>query len=107
MSSHSPLRGLALLYGAALGCSGFGLLAQEQPFFTGRPAVSFTAAQAERGKKVYDGNCASCHGPNLEDGQFGPPLRGSAFKSHGSSQSSDALFSYIFANAAGCAGRAG
>jgi alcohol dehydrogenase (cytochrome c) len=97
MSCHSPLRRFALLCGAALCWTASGLMAQQQSFFTNRPAVSFTAAQAERGMKLYDGNCASCHGPHLDDGQFGPPLRGSAFKGHWSSQSSDALFSYIFA----------
>jgi alcohol dehydrogenase (cytochrome c) len=59
--------------------------------------VGLTAAQANRGKAVYDDSCGSCHGTNLDDGQFGPPLRGSAFKMHWSSQSANALFSYIAA----------
>src|ERR1700683_305416 len=97
MSWHSALRRFVLLAGTALLLTGFSVLAQEQSFFTGNSAVSLTAAQANRGKAVYDDNCASCHGGNLDDGQFGPPLRGSAFKTHWSSQSADALFSYIAA----------
>jgi alcohol dehydrogenase (cytochrome c) len=98
MSWHSRmLWGGAALCGAALWVTGFGALAQEQTFFTGPGAVSLTAAQASRGKAIYDDNCANCHGANLDDGQFGPPLRGSAFKMHWSSQSANALFSYIAA----------
>jgi alcohol dehydrogenase (cytochrome c) len=92
---HSAWRGFVQLGGAALWLTGFGVQAQEQSFFAGGPAVGLTAAQASRGKAVYDDNCSNCHGSNLDDGEFGPPLRGSAFKSRWSSQSSDALFSFI------------
>src|ERR1700733_2334694 len=95
MSWHGALRRLVLLGGAALWLTGFGILAQEQSFFSNGSAVSFTAAQANRGKAIYDDICASCHGANLDDGDFGPLLRGLAFKNHWSSQSTDALFSYI------------
>lgn len=76
---------------------GFGATAQAPAFFSSDSAVSITAEQANRGKSVYDDSCASCHGANLDDGQFGPPLRGSAFKSGWSGQSANALFSYIAA----------
>ncbi len=95
MSWRSPLHLVVLFGGAVLWLSGFGVLAQEQSFFTGGAAVSLTAEQASRGKAVYDGNCGSCHGTNLDNGAFGPPLRGSAFKMHWSSQSANALFTYI------------
>ena len=95
MSWRSPLRRLALLGGAVLWLTGLGALAQEQSFFTGGPAVSLTAEQAGRGKAVYDGNCSSCHGTELDNGEFGPPLRGSAFKMHWANQSANALFTYI------------
>jgi alcohol dehydrogenase (cytochrome c) len=42
-------------------------------------ALSYTAAQAQRGKATYDGACVACHGPNLNDGALGPPLTGPAF----------------------------
>src|SRR5215471_14664884 len=40
----------------------------------------FTAAQAGEGKAVFERTCASCHGPNLDDGEFAPPLKGSDFR---------------------------
>ncbi len=97
MSWHSAWRRSVVTGGAVWCLTGFGIVAQAQSFFTSGAAVSLTAEQASRGKAVYDDNCASCHGGNLDDGQFGPPLRGSAFKTHWSSQSGDALFSYIAA----------
>jgi alcohol dehydrogenase (cytochrome c) len=42
-------------------------------------ALSFTAAQAERGRAVYEQACVACHGPNLTDGALGPPLKGPLF----------------------------
>jgi alcohol dehydrogenase (cytochrome c) len=96
---HSVPRRWFFLGGAAL-CLwliDFNVLAQAPGFFAGGPAVSITVAQSNRGKSVYDDNCASCHGANLDDGQFGPPLRGPAFKARWSSQSADALYSYIAA----------
>ncbi len=39
--------------------------------------VSFTAMQASRGRTAYGESCAACHGPNLNDGQFAPPVKGS------------------------------
>ena len=55
-------------------------------------APSFTAAQAEGGKVVYDVQCASCHGPNLSDGAYGPPLQGDGFMQRWGGQPMDALF---------------
>ncbi len=102
MGWHNRMRRIWLLSGAGLGSAalwltGFGALAQAQSFFTSGGEVNLTAAQAGRGKAIYDDNCANCHGANLDDGQFGPPLRGSAFKMHWASQSANALFSYIAA----------
>ena len=96
MSWRSRLRRFVLL-GGAVWLIGFGVSAQEPGFFAGNAAVGLTAEQATRGKAVYDGNCASCHGANLDNGQFGPPLRGSAFKMHWTNQSVNALFTYIAA----------
>ncbi len=73
---------------------GFGVTAQAQAqgLFDSGP-VSFTAAQAARGKSAYNDNCSSCHGGNLDDGQFGPPVKGPAFRAQWHSQSAAALFS--------------
>ncbi|MDR2212931.1 MAG: PQQ-binding-like beta-propeller repeat protein [Pseudomonadales bacterium] len=43
-------------------------------------APVFTAEQAEAGRALYQRDCASCHGDNLDDGRFGLPLRGAAFR---------------------------
>ena len=39
----------------------------------------FTAAQARRGRRVYNENCASCHGPELRGGEMAPSIAGSDF----------------------------
>ena len=44
------------------------------------PALGFTAAQAERGAEAYAEHCASCHGPNLDDGAFAPAIAGVDFR---------------------------
>ena len=71
-----------LIFGAWMGASG--LRAQEPPRKTAREGV-YTAAQAERGKQVYDANCVTCHLPDLEGsanpdaGARGAPLVGTRF----------------------------
>jgi alcohol dehydrogenase (cytochrome c) len=92
-----PIGAGVCLAGLCLWVTNWKVLAQAPGFFAGGPAVSITVAQANRGKSVYDDNCASCHGANLDDGQFGPALRGTAFKGRWSGQSADALYSYISA----------
>jgi alcohol dehydrogenase (cytochrome c) len=58
-------------------------------------AVVFTTAQAAQGKTAYAQNCESCHGANLDDGQFGPPLRGQAFNRQWGGKPADAVFTYM------------
>jgi alcohol dehydrogenase (cytochrome c) len=58
-------------------------------------SATFTAAQSAAGKVAYERNCASCHGDNLDDGQFGPPLKGVDFRGRWGGQSVEPLFSYI------------
>jgi alcohol dehydrogenase (cytochrome c) len=68
--------------------------AAAQSFFDSGP-VGFTAQQAARGRQAHMENCASCHGPHLNDGQFAPPLKGAAFKAHWHDQSLEALQTLI------------
>ena len=53
---------------------------------------SFTEAQATQGKAVYDRNCLSCHGSNLDDGEFGPALKGVEFRIRWGAKPIDGLF---------------
>jgi alcohol dehydrogenase (cytochrome c) len=57
--------------------------------------VGFTEQQARRGQAAYTKRCASCHGRHLNDGQFGPPVKGPAFREHWSKQSAEALRTVI------------
>ena len=57
--------------------------------------LSYTPAQADQGQLAYVEHCASCHGPNLDDGAYGPALTGSAFRQKWGSGSAERLFTYI------------
>lgn len=39
----------------------------------------FTPAQARRGRRVYNQNCASCHGQGLRGGEMAPSVAGADF----------------------------
>jgi mono/diheme cytochrome c family protein len=58
---------------------------------SGAPSL-FTADQAARGELRYGQECLSCHGEDLDDGDLGPALRGSDFRTHWGDVA--ALFSY-------------
>jgi alcohol dehydrogenase (cytochrome c) len=55
-------------------------------------ALSYTKAQAERGKIAYEPDCLPCHGPNLDDGPLGPPLRGPEFIAKYGGKTADEVF---------------
>lgn len=57
-------------------------------------AVEYTAAQADQGQAAYVEQCASCHGANLDDGAYGPPLKGNDFRQKWGARSAEPLFSY-------------
>ena len=54
---------------------------------------TYTTAQATRGKDTYAQSCASCHGANVDDGEFAPPLKGPDFRGRWGGKSVDTLFS--------------
>src|SRR5262245_55596162 len=58
-------------------------------------APTFTPAQQTAGDAIYKESCASCHGTNLDDGQFAPSLRGPEFRSAWFGRSADVLFAKI------------
>lgn len=55
----------------------------------------YTAEQTQRGKAVYDEQCASCHGGSLTGGDVAPPLVGSAFLNNWNNTSAGDLFERI------------
>ena len=59
-------------------------------------SLSFTAAQVASGKGEYTESCNDCHGPHLDDGEFGgPPLKGAPFMAKWSRLPPSALVNYI------------
>ena len=56
---------------------------------------SFTAAQATEGQSGYAQNCAGCHGSSLDDGEFAPPLKGTAFTAQWGGKSVSDLYDYL------------
>ena len=57
-----------------------------------REPATYTAEQADAGLDAYAQHCASCHGENLDDGPFAPPLKGVAFREAWLPRSLEALF---------------
>lgn len=58
----------------------------------------FTADQAKRGQEFYVGACAQCHGDNLDDGQFAPPLKGAPHTAYWSGKTAEDLLNYMATN---------
>lgn len=82
--------GAGILTAGALGSA----QAASDSLLAGGP-VNYTAAQAARGKISYDEFCASCHGGHLDDGQFGPPVKGPVFRAQWHGQSAAAFETFI------------
>lgn len=60
--------------------------------------VTFSEQQAESGRAAYRRYCVECHGPDLDDGEFGgPPLRGLQFEEMFGGLPVSALYNYILA----------
>jgi mono/diheme cytochrome c family protein len=58
--------------------------------------ASYTQEQFARGASLYSKNCSTCHGPNLNDGEFGgAPLAGHDFKDRFFGTTVDSLFSFM------------
>lgn len=60
-------------------------------------AERFDPGQSDQGKAAYARNCAGCHGVNLDDGQFAPPLKGPEFVSKWAGKTAAALFEKVTA----------
>ncbi len=89
--SSTKLTALAIVIGAAaLAASLSGSLNAQ-----GQVSPSYLREQAADGKTVYTTNCASCHGANLDDGPFGPPLSGVQFQQAWGGKPASVLFEHM------------
>jgi alcohol dehydrogenase (cytochrome c) len=57
----------------------------------------YQTAQAREGEREYNLNCTACHGPELTDGTFGPPLAGTSFQQRWAGRDLEELFTYLHA----------
>lgn len=60
----------------------------------GQAGLSF-AEQAQAGATAYAQNCAACHGSDMTNGQFAPPLKGADFLAKWGGQPASKLLDYI------------
>ena len=87
----SSFRGLGIWL-AALTLLGHGSITVAAQARVDREPATYTAEQAEAGFDAYTQHCAACHGENLDDGQFAPPLKGVVFREKWLPRSLEALF---------------
>ncbi|HEX4023481.1 MAG TPA: PQQ-binding-like beta-propeller repeat protein [Steroidobacteraceae bacterium] len=80
-----------LLLAAAAVCAG----AAVQPAAAQAVPPPFSSAQVSGGEALYAQDCAGCHGAQLDDGRFAPPLRGDAFGGHWAGRSLSELFDFM------------
>jgi alcohol dehydrogenase (cytochrome c) len=88
---------LRLVFGVLMMGGGAGFMIERAPRIDAQALGSptYTSEQAAQGQTAYAQNCASCHGPNLDDGQFAAPVKGSAFRQQWGSKSVEELFTYV------------
>lgn len=84
------------LTGQSLSLAGL-LLAANMGLAQGLPQepVHFTQEQAERGRDLYMQACVVCHGDQLDNGQFGLPLKGSTFGNRWAGVSATTFFNML------------
>lgn len=83
---------------SAVVCAGSVLLAASQlheRVAAQSASPTYRAEQAAQGKDVYSQSCASCHGANLDDGEFAPPLKGVEFRQQWGGRGADVVFDYM------------
>ena len=73
--SRPGMLGVGSLLGVALWLGAIGASTRIEAQSPPGP-LSYTVAQADQGRAAYGEHCASCHGENLDDGAYAPPLKG-------------------------------
>ncbi len=76
---------------SALILLGVPFIASAQPGPLPEDPAYYSSEQAERGEELYQQNCLICHGENLNDGEFGAPLKGTSFSIRWAGTGMDAL----------------
>lgn len=64
----------------------------------GAEPAAGVAAQVERGRVSFLQNCASCHGRDLDNGEFAPAVKGRGFLSHWGARPVSEFTAYLRAN---------
>ncbi len=55
----------------------------------------YAAAQVDHGAELYRQHCTQCHGDHLDDGEFGPSLKGAFFKGNWGGKTAGDLFTKL------------
>ena len=55
----------------------------------------YAPAQADHGLELFHQRCSLCHGDNLNDGEFGPALKGDYFKGQWGGKTAAELYAFI------------
>lgn len=84
---------LLVLVAASIGFAGF--FSARTTAQTGPISPTFVASQATAGRALYQQQCSSCHGANLTDGEFGPPLSGEEFLQKWGNRRVDEVFDIV------------
>jgi alcohol dehydrogenase (cytochrome c) len=75
--------------------AGLAMAAVAGPTAIAQVSPTYTTSQATLGKTVYNTKCGSCHGSTLDNGEFGPPLKGNEFLIRWGGKRLDELFNYV------------
>jgi alcohol dehydrogenase (cytochrome c) len=65
---------------------------------SGAEPIAQGAAQGERGRALFLRNCASCHGRDLDNGEFAPAVKGRGFLNHWGARPVSEFAAYLRAN---------
>jgi mono/diheme cytochrome c family protein len=87
-----------LFLGAGALVAGLALAPGLKAHANGPAPATFTPAQAAHGQQLYLDNCASCHGPDLNDGGYAPSLKGQVFRGKWTDKSVGELYGFVAAN---------
>lgn len=89
MSSEKVLRRTSMILAALAGAQ-FAFAPAHAQY-----SPTYSAEQSVAGKVEYDKSCATCHGADLDNGPFGPVLRGDEFLTRWGGKSVQSVMDYV------------